>query len=139
MNYLTSELDAAIAVAMGETLGTAYTVEGSPNQRRFIDWGKQQLSVAERETYENLRSICSEQISIMSALRIMDRVDWNSALDKLELVQRAKVSAVQESGPTSAWSIQDMDGNTIARVAGSDVAGAWANRIATALNLQMDS
>lgn len=76
MNYEATDINNAVALAMGEPLGADYLTDGSNGQQRFIAWAKPRLSGASKEVYESLKSFCPESIALCSALQIMDRVDW---------------------------------------------------------------
>lgn len=80
MNFEKSEINTAIAKAMGESCTPlADYLDSDDDGARFIQWGEARIITAnQRETYDMLRVFCDKQIALASTLQIMNSTDDNS-------------------------------------------------------------
>lgn len=77
MNFKKSEVNHAIAEAMGETPGPDFLFEGGPDQQRFLAWARTQPMSVSTETFRDFSAICGEVVAFVSLLGLMERWSKN--------------------------------------------------------------
>ena len=73
MRFTKADINAAIAQAMGETVGDDFVDGHGEAHKRFIGWAEPLLNEDAAYTYELLRPSCGDVPALVSALKIMDR------------------------------------------------------------------
>lgn len=98
MNFIKTDINRAIAWAMGEPESPTLDYLGNAEQlRRFLDWSEMRLTTEQRKLVSDLEPMYGKAVASISALRLMDRWTLKEVADS-----RPSAQAVRNDGRLKA-------------------------------------